>query len=241
MDSLEAWTQAGIVEPRKNSCVYFSSPLLICYCAFIDIVHMNMLCLQMEGSQNVLKKLCLISIKNEWAKALQEEMKYLNENYTYDLVKLPKGNRALENKWVYRLKTENNLQQHYKTRLVVKGFDQKKYVDFEKIFSSVVKMSSIRVVMRLTASLNLEIEQLDVKLDIKTTFLHDDLKEEIYIEQPEGFSVKVKQELVCKLKKSSYRLKQALRQWYKKFDFFFIENHDFSKTMCDHCVFVKKW
>ena len=63
---------------------------------------------------------------------MQEEMKYLNENYTYDLVKPSKGKMALKNKWVYRLKTENNLQQHYKTRLVVKGFSKKKCVDFEK-------------------------------------------------------------------------------------------------------------
>ena len=85
-------------------------------------------------------------------------MRSLNENHTYDLVKLPKGKKALKNKWVYRLKTENNSQQRYKARLVVKGFSQKKGIDFEEIFSTVVKMSSIRVVLGLTASLNLEIE-----------------------------------------------------------------------------------
>ena len=53
-------------------------------------------------------------------------MKSLNENHTYDLVKLPKGKRALKNKWVYRLKTENNSQQRYKAKLVVKGFGKKK-------------------------------------------------------------------------------------------------------------------
>ena len=82
----------------------------------------------------------------------------MNENYTYELVKLPKGKMALKNKWVYKLKTENNLQQYYKTKLVVKGFGKKKCVDFEKIFSFVVKMSPIRVILRLTTSLNLEIE-----------------------------------------------------------------------------------
>ena len=63
---------------------------------------------------------------SEWVKTIQEEMKSLNENHTYDLVKLPKGKRALKNKWVYRLKTENNSQQRYKAKLVVKGFGQKK-------------------------------------------------------------------------------------------------------------------
>ena len=60
--------------------------------------------------------------KNKWIKTIQEEIKSLNENYMYDLVKLPMGKRALKNKWVYRLKTENNSQQRYKARLVVKGF-----------------------------------------------------------------------------------------------------------------------
>ena len=138
---------------------------------------------------------------------MQEEMKSLNENYTYDLVKLPKGKMALNNKWVYRLKTKNNSQQWYKAKLVVKGFGQKKCVDFEEIFSLVVKISSIRVVLGLAASLNLEIEQLDVK----TTFLHGNFGEEIYTEEPEGFNVKSKEELVCKLKKSLYELKQAPR------------------------------
>ncbi|PKI46120.1 hypothetical protein CRG98_033515 [Punica granatum] len=125
--------------------------------------------------------------KEHWLKAMNEEMNSLSENHTYDLVKLPQGKRALKNKWIYRLKTENS-RPRYKARLVVKGFNQKKGVDFEEIFSPVVKMSSIRVVLALAASLNLEIEQLDVK----TTFLHGDLEEEIYMEQPEGFRVKEK-------------------------------------------------
>ena len=68
-------------------------------------------------------------------------------------------------------------------------------------------MSSIRVALGLAASMNLEIEQLDVKM----TFLHRDLEEEIYMEQPEGFEVKGKENLVCRLKKSLYGLKQAPR------------------------------
>ena len=55
-------------------------------------------------------------------------------------------------------------------------------------------------------------------MDVKTSFLHGDMDEEIYMKQPKGFSVKGKKELVCKLKKSFYRLKQSTRMWYKKFD-----------------------
>ena len=118
----------------------------------------------------------------------------------------------------------------------MKDFSQKKCIDFEEIFSPVVTMSSIRVVFGLAASMNLEIEQLDVK----TVFFHGDLEEEIYMERPKGFTIKGKETLVCWLKKSLYGLKQAPRQWYKKFDSFMVE-HEYDKTASDHCVFVKKF
>ena len=110
---------------------------------------------------------------------MQEEVRSLLENHAYDLVKLPQGMKALRNKWVYILKTENNDSQlRYKVQLVVKGFNKKKGIEFEEIFSPVVKMSSICVALGLATRLNLEVEQLDVK----TAFLHGDLEEEIYIQ-----------------------------------------------------------
>jgi len=99
-----------------------------------------------------------------------------------------------------------------------------------------VKISSIRVVLGLVASLNLEIDQLDVK----TAFLHGDLEEDIYMVQPEGFAVKGKEHFVCRLRKSLYGLKQAPRQWYRKFDSFMMD-HKYDETSSDHCVFVKKF
>jgi hypothetical protein len=168
---------------------------------------------------------------------MQEEMKSLHENHTYDLVKLPKGKGALKNKWVFRCKIEpNRSQPRYKARSVVKGFSKKRGIDFEEIFSPVVKMFYIRVVLGLAANMNLEIEQ----LDMKTAFLHGDLEEEIYIEQPEGFTTRDKKNLVYQLKKKLYGLKQAPRQWYKKFDSFMVE-HGYDRTTSDHCVFVKKF
>ena len=81
--------------------------------------------------------------------------------------------------FVFKLKNDGkNLR--YKAHLVVKGFGQKKCIDFVEIFSPVCKMSSIQVVLGMSASMNLEVEQFDVK----TAFLHGDLKEEIYMEQP---------------------------------------------------------
>ena len=140
--------------------------------------------------------------KQSWFKVVHEEMNSLNMNKTYDLVELPKCKKALKNKWVFKLKKDGDKLVKYKARLVVKGFSQKQGIDFDEIFSLVVKMSSIRVVLELVASLDLKLEQLDVK----TTFLHGDLKEEIYMDQPEGFKVKGKEHIFCKLKKSLYGL-----------------------------------
>ena len=100
-----------------------------------------------------------------WVKAMQGKMNSLQKNGTHELVELPKGRKALKNKWVFKLKRDSSgkLAKH-KAWLVVKGFAQKKGIDFDEIFSPVVKMSFIRVILGLTACLDLELEQLDVRL-----------------------------------------------------------------------------
>ena len=141
------------------------------------------------------------------------------------MVKLPKGRKALQIGWVYKIKNEGDeKKERYKERLVVKGFSQKKGIDFTEIFSPVVKISSIRVILGLISALDLECEQLDVNI----AFLHGELKEEIYMEQLKGFIEKGKEYLICRLKKSLYGLKHAPRQWYNKFDSFMLE-HDFHR------------
>ena len=76
-------------------------------------------------------------------------------------------------------------------------------IDFGDIFSPVAKVASIRLLLSIATSFDFEVE----KRDVKTTFLHGDLEEEIYMKQPEGFGVKGNKELVCRLKKSLYGLK----------------------------------
>ena len=106
-------------------------------------------------------------------------------NQTWELTELPVGKKALHNKWVYRIKNEHDDNKRYKTRLVVKGFQQKEGIDFTEIFSPIVKMSTIRLVLGMVAAENLHIKQLDVK----TTFLYGDLEKDIYMIQLEGFIV----------------------------------------------------
>jgi hypothetical protein len=89
------------------------------------------------------------------------------------------------------LNEEDGGEKWYKARLVVKGFAQKKGIDFDETFSPVIKMTSIRTILSLVALEYLHLEQLDVK----TTFLHGDLEEEIYMQQPQGYEVKGKENL----------------------------------------------
>jgi len=144
--------------------------------------------------------------KQKWLDAMQDEMKSLYDNHTYDLVKFPKGKRALENRWIFKMKQDAN-STFPKAKLVVKCLKQKKGVDFNEIFSPVVKMSSIINVLSLVVTLDLEVEQMEVK----KTFLHGNLEEEIYMKQPDGFLVEGMEDYVCRLRKSLYGLKQATR------------------------------
>jgi hypothetical protein len=111
---------------------------------------------------------------------MKEEMVSLVNNHTWDLVHFPARKRELNNKWVYKLKEEYGGEKRYKARLVVKGFAQKKGIDFDEIFSPFVKMTSIRTILSFMVVEDFLLEQLDVK----TTFLHGDLEEDIYMQQP---------------------------------------------------------
>ena len=118
---------------------------------------------------------------------------------------------------------------------MAKGFAQKKGIDYNEVFSLVVKHTSIHILLALVAEYELELAQLDVK----TTFLHGDLEEEIYMIQPCGFRVAGKENHVCKLIKSLYGLKQSPRQWYKRFDQF-IQGQKFTRSEHDHCVYFRR-
>jgi hypothetical protein len=113
----------------------------------------------------------------------------------------------LSRSFTHKESTHSLPKPHYKDRLVLKGFVQKKGIDFDEIFSHVVRMNSIRNILSLVAIEDLHLEQLDVK----TNFLHGDLDEEIYMQQPQGYEVKGKENLVCWLNKRLYGLKNVLR------------------------------
>ena len=130
-------------------------------------------------------------------------------------MELLKNQHAVPCKWVFQLKQPSDCYSlKYMAKLIAKGFLQEYNVDFDEIFSLVMKMTSLRSLLRVVAIEDLELLQLDVKM----AFLHGDLDEEIYMEQPKGFRSSDQEHLVCRLKKSLYCLKQAPWQWYRKFD-----------------------
>ena len=136
---------------------------------------------------------------------------------------------------MHRKKDPGKNDVRYKARLVAKGYAQKEGIDYNEVFSPVVKHSSIRILLTLVAQFNMEL----VQMDVKTAFLHGDLEEEIYITQPDGFKVAGKEDWVCKLNKSLYGLKQSPRQWYKRFDQFMI-GQNYTRSNFDHCVYFHK-
>ncbi|KAE8670544.1 hypothetical protein F3Y22_tig00112127pilonHSYRG00101 [Hibiscus syriacus] len=144
--------------------------------------------------------------------------------------------KPIGNKWVFKIKRNGNDQvERYRVRLVVKGYAQKEGIDFNEIFSPVVRLTTVRVVLAMCATLNLHLEQLDVK----TAFLHGNLEEEIYMLQPEGFEEEEKKNLVCRLNKYLYGLKQAPRCWYKRFDSF-IMCLGYNRLNADPCAYFKR-
>lgn len=171
--------------------------------------------------------------KDKWLEAINAELASLEENDTWTLVPRPEGSNVITNRWVFKKKLKANGQvDKYKARLVARGCGQQAGIDYTETFSPVVKFSSVRAIFSVAAAKNLEVHQFDVK----TAFLHGDLEEELYMEQPSGFE---KGDFVCLLKKSLYGLKQASRQWNKKVVDFLIKR-EFQQSTADPCVFINK-
>jgi hypothetical protein len=116
-----------------------------------------------------------------WKKAMGEEMAALDKNEAWDLVELLTGRNPIGNKWVFKkkLNVEGKVEK-YKARLVAKGYSQVEGIDFGEIFSHVAKLISIRFLLFVVVMFDFEVEQMNVK----TTFLHGDLEEEIYVKNP---------------------------------------------------------
>nr|CAN73802.1 hypothetical protein VITISV_001401 [Vitis vinifera] len=150
----------------------------------------------------------------KWIETMKDEMKSMKDNGVWDLVELPKGVKLIIYKWIFKTKRDSkgNIVR-YKARLVAKGFTQKEDIDYKETFSPVSLKDSFRIIMALVAHYDLELHQMNVK----TAFLNGNIDETIYMVQPKNFESNDSKQLVCRLKRFIYGLKQASRQCGSKF------------------------
>ena len=140
--------------------------------------------------------------------AIKNEIDFIMQNDTWDLVDLPPGATPIGCKWIFKRKYKpDGSVEKFKARLVPKGFTQKQNIDYFDTYAPMTRISSFRILFALASIYKLYIHQMDVK----TAFLNGDLEEEIYMLQPEGCIVSGQESKVCKLQKSLYGLKQALK------------------------------
>lgn len=169
-----------------------------------------------------------------WRAACEEEMISQEENDSWSLVKRPRDAIVLRCQWVFKIKLKANRRiERYKARLCADGRRQEYGVNYTDTYAPVVKMATIRTLLALVALYNLELDQMDVK----TAFLNGVLDEIIYMEQPPGF-IQVGRDLVCKLNKTIYGLKQSPRVWYLTISKF-LAKLGYTRVECDYGLYVR--
>ncbi|CAI7783377.1 unnamed protein product [Closterium sp. NIES-54] len=168
----------------------------------------------------------------EWKKAVESELKSIEENGTWELVELLEGRKAITSKWLFKIKSDADGKiERYKSRLVAKGYQQKEKVDYKELFAPVVKPTTLRTLLAGATIKGWVVKQMDVTM----AFLNGILEEEIFMAQPEGFDDGSGR--VSKLKKALYGLKQAPRQWYLKLRGV-LEEIGFTPSTADHSLFM---
>lgn len=165
--------------------------------------------------------------------AMQQEYDALIKNSTWSLVPKMKDMNMISTKWLFRVKyNKDGTVERYKARLVARGFQQTAGVDYFNTFSPVIKPATLRNVFTLAILKGWIIQH----VDINNAFLHGELKETVYITQPEGFQSSAFPHHICKLNKALYGLKQAPKAWYDQLKGFLIE-YGLVHSTTDHCLF----
>jgi hypothetical protein len=170
--------------------------------------------------------------KKQWEAAINDELQSLAVNDVWELVDIPKGVNIVSNKWVFKVKRLPNGQiDKYKARLVARGFTQQHGIDYYETFAPVVRMESLRILLAIAASEDLEIHQMDVI----TAYLAGELKEEVYMNPPAGLLNSKRK--ACRLRKGLYGLKQSARVWNQRIGKK-LEQSGMLVTNGDHSVWV---
>lgn len=172
--------------------------------------------------------------KEQWLKAIGEEIKSFIDNDTWELVERPQVGTVVKNKWVFKKKYNSNGEVRYRARLVAKGFTQKKGQDYDETFSPVLRYSTLRLLLALSVKLNLSMNHLDVP----TAFLNGFIKEKVFMEIPECAYFPDCNNRVLKLKRAIYGLKQSARAWYTRVEESLLDL-GYEKSKYEPCLFIK--
>ncbi|KAJ0590430.1 putative RNA-directed DNA polymerase [Helianthus annuus] len=175
------------------------------------------------------------SSDRKWIEAMKAELDSINKNNTWSLTELPRDHKAIGLKWVFKTKKDanGNIVRH-KARLVAKGYVQQHGIDFDEVFAPVARMETVRLMLALAAYQGWEVHHLDVK----SAFLHGDLKEEVYVSQPEGFIKPGDEGKVYRLSKALYGLRQAPRAWNTKLDQT-LKSLNFKKCTLESAIYTR--
>ncbi|GJT75851.1 integrase, catalytic region, zinc finger, CCHC-type containing protein [Tanacetum coccineum] len=162
-----------------------------------------------------------------WIESMQEELHQFDRLDVWELVDRPLCKNVINLKWLWKNKRdEENTVIRNKSRLVAKGYAQKEGIDFEESFAPVARLEAVRLFIAYAAHKSFTVYQMDVK----TAFLYGPLKEEVYVNQPDGFVDPYHPDKVYRLKKALYGLKQAPRAWYDELSNFLV-SEGFSKDI----------
>ena len=170
--------------------------------------------------------------RNGWMNAAMEEWTALQDQGVFEKVRLPHQRRALDTKWIFKVKTKGDGSlERFKARLVARGFRQVYGLDYNETFAPVGKYTTARTLLAIATARDYEIHQ----MDISNAFLHGDLEEEVYLSQPQGFEDGT--DRVLKLKKSLYGLKQSPRCWNKALHKVLLDNY-FKQSSADPSLYI---
>lgn len=171
----------------------------------------------------------------KWKDATDKEIEAIKKNHTWVLTNLPMGHKAIDLKWVFKLKTDQHGEiTKHKARLVAKGYVQRHRIDYEDVFSPMTRLETVRLLLALAAKHNWEVHHLDVK----SAFLNGVLQEEVYVSQPKGYAKEGREHMVYRLLKALYGLRQAPRAWYARLNQYLLKL-GFVKCPFEHAVYLK--
>jgi hypothetical protein len=171
----------------------------------------------------------------KWRAAIDEELKSLMENNTWEICNKPAGRSIIGCKWIFKLKSPQvqGGEPRFKARLVAKGYSQKQGIDYHETFAPVIKYQSLRLILSIATERNMAVHQMDVK----TAFLYGELDEEIFMEIPQGVKGAAEGQ-VLRLKRSLYGLKQSPRCWNRRMNDY-LEDQKFCRLKTDSAVYTR--